>query len=157
MREYASGEACRLGREDELPFDSHFMAAAVAPRALLVLEGLDDMWTNPYGTQVSWLAAAQVYRFLERDGSCAIRFREGGHEFNKEDWGVMTDFCKAVLLGTEKHTDYRTPSGLDPRIGREWDCPGKEPATLQMFFDETIEGIRRKIEATDRWCFEGGE
>ena len=63
MREYASGEACRLGREDELPFDSHFMAAAVAPRALLVLEGLDDMWTNPYGTQVSWLAAAQVYRF----------------------------------------------------------------------------------------------
>ena len=50
MREYASGEACRLGREDELPFDSHFMAAAVAPRALLVLEGLDDMWTNPYGT-----------------------------------------------------------------------------------------------------------
>ena len=157
MREYASGEACRLGREDELPFDSHFMAAAVAPRALLVLEGLDDMWTNPYGTQVSWLAAAQVYRFLERDASCAIRFREGGHEFNKEDWGVMTNFCKAVLLGTEKHTDYRTPSGLDPRIGREWDCPGKEPATLQMFFDETIEGIRRKIEATDRWCFEGGE
>lgn len=157
MREYASQEACRLGREEELPFDSHFMAAAIAPRALLVLEGLDDMWTNPYGTQISWLAAAQVYHFLGRDASCAIRFREGGHEFNKADWDVMMDFCKVVLLGEEKKTDYKTPSGLEPRIGRKWDCPGKEPATLQMFFDKTIAAIREKIEATDRWCFEGGE
>ena len=39
-----------VGRENELPFDQHFLKALVAPRALLTTEALGDLWANPTGS-----------------------------------------------------------------------------------------------------------
>ncbi len=42
--------AAFVGRENDLPFDQHFLKALVAPRALLTTEARGDVWANPAGT-----------------------------------------------------------------------------------------------------------
>lgn len=96
----------RLGQEHRLPFDLHFLRALMAPRPFLVLEGLDDTWANPFGTQVSWLAAQPVYELLGAGGHNAMRFREGGHEYNREDWLAALSFLDHTLLHKNVPADY---------------------------------------------------
>jgi hypothetical protein len=87
LREYA-------GREEQLPFDQHFLKALVAPRALISTEGLDDLWANPIGTRRTHEAAGEVYRFLDAPGSIAISYRPGDHDHNWDDWQVFLDFAQ---------------------------------------------------------------
>lgn len=95
-----------LGEEQRLPFDLHFLRALIAPRPLLTVEGLDDTWANPFGTQVSYLASQPVYKLLGAGGHNAIRFREGGHEYNREDWLAALDFLDNTLLGKNAAFNY---------------------------------------------------
>lgn len=90
-----------IGREAELPFDQHFLKAAVAPRPLLTTEALGDLWANPWGTWHTYAAARELYRFLgvaERIGIC---YRKGGHEHNREDWDALLDFMDWHFRGIE--------------------------------------------------------
>ena len=87
------------GREDDLPFDQHFLKALIAPRALLTTEALDDLWANPVGTWVSHLAAREVYKFLGAEDRIAIAYREGGHDHCMADWQTLLDFCETVFHG----------------------------------------------------------
>ncbi|MBR3643497.1 MAG: hypothetical protein IKN57_08325, partial [Parasporobacterium sp.] len=86
LKDFGADEPSIHFKEDELPFDANFIGACIAPRPLILLEGLDDTWANPYGTLASWSASAEVYHFLGVDKNCAIHFREGGHAFNLSDW-----------------------------------------------------------------------
>lgn len=88
-------------RKDEalLPFDLHFLRALIAPRAVISLDGLGDTWSNPFGTQITWRAAQEVFDFLQAPHHNALFFREGGHEFSVEDWRALTGFCGAVFSG----------------------------------------------------------
>ena len=88
-----------IGRVERLPFDQHTVKALVAPRALLSTEALGDLWANPEGTQVTYLAAKEVYRFLKAEERIGIWFREGGHEHSLADWQAMLDFADWQLLG----------------------------------------------------------
>lgn len=90
-------------RKDEalLPFDLHFLRALIAPRAVLSMDGLGDTWANPFGTQITWRAAQEVFDFLGVPGKNGLFFREGGHAFSAADWQALTDFCNAVLCGRE--------------------------------------------------------
>ena len=82
-----------IGKVDRLPFDQHTVKALVAPRALLSTEALGDLWANPKGTQQSYAAAKEVYRFLGVDDHIGIAFRPGEHEQNLADWKVLLDFA----------------------------------------------------------------
>lgn len=83
------------GREDKLPIDQHFLKALVAPRILLCTESLDDLFANPWGTQVTSMAARDVYKFLDaplsRNG---LVYRRGKHDSNMDDWKALLDFAK---------------------------------------------------------------
>ena len=83
------------GREDRLPFDQHFLKALVAPRSLLCTESTDDLFANPYGTQVTSKAALAAYTFVnanpQRNG---LRFRTGGHDSNDDDWRALLTFAE---------------------------------------------------------------
>ena len=68
------------------PLDSHILRALVAPRVLLTTEACGDTWSNPYGTLAAWRAAQEVFDFLECPENNGIQFRDGGHDFLKEDW-----------------------------------------------------------------------
>lgn len=88
-----------VGKVERLPFDQHIVKALVAPRAQLSTEALADLWANPEGTQVTYLAAREVYRFLKAEHRIGIWFREGGHEHSLADWQALLDFADWQLLG----------------------------------------------------------
>ena len=77
------------GREDELPFDQHFLKALIAPRYLLTTESLDDLWANPSGSWASHQAAQQAYDFLDASSRIAIAFRRGAHAHAAADWHTL--------------------------------------------------------------------
>ena len=90
------------GREDELPLDQHFLKALIAPRALLTTEALGDVWANPAGTWLTYLAARRVYEFLGAGDQIATAYREGGHEHCLADWLVLLDYCDTVFRGAPR-------------------------------------------------------
>jgi dienelactone hydrolase len=86
-------------RETRLPFDQHFLKALVAPRALVSVDALGDLWANPYGTQQSHRGAQPVFEFLGAADKLGIYFREGGHAQNEDDWRTLVDFADKIFFG----------------------------------------------------------
>ncbi len=72
-------------RENELPFDTHFLKAMVAPRVLFVSEAAEDFWSNPVGSWHSSVAAAEVFDFLGVPENIYWYFRKGTHFHKPED------------------------------------------------------------------------
>jgi len=99
-----------VGRENEMPFDQHFLKALVAPRALLTCEALGDLWANPTGTWQSHTAAREVYRFLGAEKHTGTWYREGGHDHGFADWCAFLDFMDWQLRGKPGVTGF----GRDP-------------------------------------------
>jgi len=90
-----------VGREQELPFDQHFMRALVAPRVVLSNDGYDDHWANNFGTQVCYQGAQPVFDLLGVPKHNLAKFREGGHTFNEEDAKVMLDVADWYFNGAD--------------------------------------------------------
>jgi len=88
-----------IGRESDLPFDQHGLAACVAPRGLIFTNGLDDLWANPAGAQQTWRATREVYRFLGAEDAIGAWVRPGGHDHGAADWGAFLAFFDRQLLG----------------------------------------------------------
>lgn len=93
-------------REDELPFDQHFVKALVAPRLLLSTDALGDLWANPLGTQATYLAVQPVYDFLGAGANNAIHFRAGGHDQLPEDYAALLDFADLHFRGSPSATRF---------------------------------------------------
>ncbi|MGN0316092.1 MAG: hypothetical protein ACI4EG_15055, partial [Fusicatenibacter sp.] len=67
-------------------------------------------WSNPYGTQISWMAADEVFHFLGAKEKNALHIREGGHDYLSSDWEAVVDFCDIVFFGKEQTTGLITDS-----------------------------------------------
>lgn len=92
-----------VNRENELPFDQHYLKALIAPRALLTTEARDDLWANPIGTCRTHIAAKEVYKFLDAENKIAIWYRKGKHFHGIDDWRTFLDFM-ARQLGEKSHS-----------------------------------------------------
>lgn len=112
-----------VGHVDQLPFDQHYVKALVAPRALLGTEALGDLWANPLGTQVSYLAAREVYRYLGAANQIGIHYREGKHEQNVEDWNVLLDFADAQFFGKMGGTRFDRQPFPNAPVAFIWKAP----------------------------------
>ncbi len=88
-------------KETKLPFDQHFLKALVAPRALISVDALGDLWANPYGTQQSHRGAKPVFDFLGAGDKLGIYYRKGGHSQNRDDWRTLVDFADKIFFGKE--------------------------------------------------------
>jgi hypothetical protein len=86
-------------KETKLPFDQHFLKALVAPRALISVDALDDLWANPYGTQQSHRGAQPVFDFLGVGDKLGIYYRKGGHSQSRDDWRTLVDFADKIFFG----------------------------------------------------------
>jgi len=53
-----------IGRENRMPFDSHFLLSLLAPRPALLGTGERDPVGQPWGDQQCYLAVKEVYRLL---------------------------------------------------------------------------------------------
>ena len=98
----------QMGLEQDLPFDAHSLKALIAPRNLFTSDGIDDAWSNPRGSALTWRASLPAFEVL--GGRSTARFRPGGHAFDESDWLALLDFCDEVWYGRD--------------TGRDWDtCP----------------------------------
>lgn len=84
-------------RETRLPFDLHFIKAAIAPRAWFNANGLTDK-LNAEGSMVTWRAARVVYHWMGVKEKCAQWYRDGGHDQGTEDWKALADFADFILF-----------------------------------------------------------
>ena len=80
------------------PLDANVLRAMVAPRAVFSSDGEDDSWSNPFGTQLGWMAAQPVFELLGVPDKNAFNMRPGVHGFDERDWIAMLDFCDQVLF-----------------------------------------------------------
>ncbi len=82
------------GREDEMPFDQHFLLCAAAPRYVFVTSAEDDLWSCPDNAYFSCKAADGLKspdRMPEPgevfpEGRIGYAIRPGGHHLSRWDW-----------------------------------------------------------------------
>lgn len=118
MREY-------IGREDELPFDSHHLKAMVAPRVLFVSEAASDIMANPVGTWQTSLAAGEVYKFLGCEENLIWYFRRGVHRHAIEDIEQLCNVIRHVKYGEALNDKYFKLPFTPTDLSFDWRAPKK--------------------------------
>ncbi len=91
------------GAEQTMPFDQHFLLAAIAPRLISVGAASLDDWADPTAALLCCIEADRAYRLLGaggiapptrlpppgaalRDGRIGFFLRPGAHYFSRSDW-----------------------------------------------------------------------
>ena len=97
--------------EDRLPFDQHWLLAAIAPRLVLVNSSKEDWWADPYNEFLSCMAAGERWQQMTGtgfvapnrlpepgdrfyDGPIGYAMRPGPHFFSREDWNSALNFWR---------------------------------------------------------------
>lgn len=88
-----------MDREAEMPFDQHYLLAAIAPRHVLVGSASEDIWADPVSEFLGCAAAGPAFeggfscpnRLPEIgetyfEGNIGYHLRKGLHYFSREDW-----------------------------------------------------------------------
>ena len=97
-------------KDEETPFDQHFMLSLIAPRKVHIASAEKDLWAAPNLQFLSCVAASEVFElygkkgfvyededFLKtgkflNDGYIGLCHREGIHYFSRDDWHGLMDF-----------------------------------------------------------------
>jgi hypothetical protein len=90
-----------------MPFDQHYLIAAIAPRPVLVGSATEDAWADPLSELLACLAASPAFSHglvyedrlpTEADaylfGDVGYHLRAGRHYFSREDWARLIRFYK---------------------------------------------------------------
>lgn len=85
--------------ENRLPFDLHFFKALVAPRALITIEGTEDLWANCYGSYLTRMAAQPAFELTGAPGHNHQIIRNGPHQFAARDWRWVIEYAESVFKG----------------------------------------------------------
>ena len=95
-------------RESEMPFDQHYLMAAVAPRKIMIVAASEDEWADTDAQYLCAEAASAAYKELgltglkpidgplktgEKNigGEISFFIRKGVHFFSREDWGFYLE------------------------------------------------------------------
>ena len=99
--------------EHKMPFEQHYLLAAVAPRKVYVASALEDTWADPTSEFLCCVAASEVYEkmgltgFVQHnrlpetnevyhEGNIAYHVRNGEHYFSREDWNKLMMYMKKL-------------------------------------------------------------
>jgi hypothetical protein len=99
--------------ETLLPFDQHFVLAAVAPRRVYAASAENDLWADPASEFLGCVAASAVYEKLGltgivsedrypivgeklHGGRIAYHVRPGTHYLSRYDWGGYVEYIKRM-------------------------------------------------------------
>ena len=96
------GLAAYMDREQELPFDCHFLKALIAPRILYTSDAAGDIWANPIGAWMTNMAAKKAWELLGAENNLYWSYREGTHSHTAEDIKMLVGIIK-------HHTDPSVP------------------------------------------------
>lgn len=81
------------GKDDSLPFDQHWVMAAVAPRLLAIGSADGDWWACPSGELAGYEVTKQVYEAKGAAENIDYHVRHGKHDITAEDWNAYMDFA----------------------------------------------------------------
>lgn len=94
-----------IDKEDTMPFDQHYLVAAIAPRKVLIGSASEDLWADPACEQLCCFAASPAFKngFVCPDRTAAIgeaflagdigyHLRKGSHYFSRADWNRLIQF-----------------------------------------------------------------
>lgn len=81
------------GKDNELPFDQHWLMASVSPRMLAIGSADQDWWACPSGEMAGWEYASEAWARQGR-GNLTFHLRHGEHDITDEDWKEYLDFAK---------------------------------------------------------------
>ena len=101
-----------VNRENELPFDQHFLLSLVAPRALLIGTAELDTWADPNSEFLALTLTDDIYKLYGEtglvhgdeiptapadlsDGSCHFHLRCGSHYLSRSDWNDYIRFINS--------------------------------------------------------------
>ncbi|KAG8169008.1 hypothetical protein KVR01_001757 [Diaporthe batatas] len=99
-----------------LPYEAHTIAAAIAPRALVIDQGTGDQFTNSKGTAVVVYPAAKVvYDWLGAEDKIAMSVRSGGH-CDMSGYSSVLQFAQKILLGKNITQDYNNLGSYGPPL-----------------------------------------
>lgn len=96
-------------KEEEMPFDQHFLLAAIAPRKVYVASSQDDAWADPKSEHLCCCAASEMYGVYDipgficedrapqpgdkfHEGNIAYHMRPGFHFFSMKDWDMFIEY-----------------------------------------------------------------
>ncbi|MEJ0085307.1 MAG: hypothetical protein WDO72_06475 [Pseudomonadota bacterium] len=120
FRWFTSRLPANFGQENkhQLPIDHHMTLALIAPRPLMVFEGMDDFWNGAESVAISVNAARLAYQMYEGTGA----YRAG---YGYEDYigYIASPKLAHATNNTEKANFYAMAQlvlrGIDPRYGSE--------------------------------------
>ncbi len=94
-------------REAQMPFDQHYLIAAIAPRYVHISSATEDQWADPASEFLGGVAASAAFekglihqnRLPEThehltEGDIGYYLRQGGHAFCRQDWQTLMKFIK---------------------------------------------------------------
>ena len=86
--------AMYVDRETELPFDSHFLKALIAPRVFYTSDAAADIWANPIGAWMTNMAAKEAWELLGVPENLYWSYREGVHSHTPDDIKMLVGLIK---------------------------------------------------------------
>ncbi len=116
LRKYAECEA-------DMPFDSHFLKALIAPRTLFVSEAASDMWANPVGTWMTTMAAGEVYKFLGVPENLLWYYRKGYHCHDLNDIEMLVAIIRNRKFGDPLPDCFFKTPFVKPELIFDWKAP----------------------------------
>jgi len=101
-----------------LPFDHHEEIAAIAPRAVLIINTNDDYADNAEGDAIGYEGAKPVFHFLGVPQNLAldIFMGGGGHSLKPSQAANIVNFANLVLFGKPLPGDTETHLAADPYL-----------------------------------------
>ena len=121
------------------PFDQHFLMGMIAPRALLLQDGYLSNNTNPEGTYLGYLAAREMYRFLDVPERIGLNMHLINHANPLREIMELGEFMTAVLNGQALDPKFHIqPFPInDPRSmydyeKLDWAAPGYKSLKKQV-------------------------
>lgn len=115
-----------VGREEELPFDSHYLKAMIAPRILIDTEAASDIWANTVGSYMTTMAAKEVYKLLGVEENLYWAFRKGYHYHKVLDIELLVNVISHLRDGAPICDRFYHIPFEAPELPFDWRCPEKK-------------------------------
>jgi pimeloyl-ACP methyl ester carboxylesterase len=141
-----------IGRENKMPFDSHYLLSLLAPRACLMGTGEHDKVGEVWGDQQCFLEVKKVYKLLGEENRLGFYVSPGAHEEtpamtdNYLDWLDMQFGRKPYTFENKLAYSY----SFD-----EWKKITGEQLDKEKFPEKTMDDILKfdgkDIKTTEEW------
>lgn len=96
-----------INKENEMPFDQHYLLSSIAPRFACVGSASEDAWADPVSEMLNCVASGPQFKncFIYEDrlpeisdrffeGDVGYHLRKGLHYFSREDWLRLIEFVR---------------------------------------------------------------